>query len=306
MEYYENSGPTTDEIIESENMIREDRKNELRKLAYNQGLQQKTYYLINKQFERELILHPPKDIEERVYDNKPKNYPKVLMINEPVIWEESMNNLISRPYKQPLYHGNAVEDDFGIRYHFNQIESLDNSIPVVEDVNAEEKIYVPTYVYGAFRYVINKEKNISSTHAVKIQAGLTIQIEKHSKTAKKGFVQNKNTPTYEIRHDYQDQSKMLPYLYVFPTKGTETQKYLYYLNGYISQILEHIYGDFSTKFICISGISFYIYRLSKIGSKIIGVEKYIKNQNIYNYLSGEHICVLEYIHISVYLEQYKN
>jgi hypothetical protein len=35
MEYYENSGPTTEEIVESEMMIREDRKNELRKLAYN-------------------------------------------------------------------------------------------------------------------------------------------------------------------------------------------------------------------------------------------------------------------------------
>jgi hypothetical protein len=33
-------------------MIREDRKNELRKLAYNQCLQQQTYYLINKQLER--------------------------------------------------------------------------------------------------------------------------------------------------------------------------------------------------------------------------------------------------------------
>jgi hypothetical protein len=54
----------------------------------------------------------------------------------------------------------------------------------------------------------------------------------------KGFIQNKNTSgdyvTYEIRHDYQDQSKMLPYLYIFPTKETETQKYLNYLNSYIS------------------------------------------------------------------------
>jgi hypothetical protein len=30
-------------------------------------------------------------------------------------------------------------------------------------VNGGEKIYVPINVYGAFRYVINKEKNISST-----------------------------------------------------------------------------------------------------------------------------------------------
>jgi hypothetical protein len=49
---------------------------------------------------------------------------------------------------------------------------------------------------------------------------------------------------------------MLPYLYVFPPKENETQKNLDYLNGYISQTLEHTYGGFSIKFICICGISF--------------------------------------------------
>jgi hypothetical protein len=72
------------------------------------------------------------------------------------------------------------------------------------------------------------------------------------------------------------QSKMLPYLYVFPTKEEETQKYEDCLTGYISQILEHIYGASSAKLICICGISFYIYRLSKTGSKIVGMEKYTK------------------------------
>jgi hypothetical protein len=78
----------------------------------------------------------------------------------------------------------------------------------------------------------------------------------------KGYIQNTNVPedyvTYEIRHDYQDQSKIIPYLYVFPTKEEETQKYIDYLNGYISQILEHIYGGSSTKFICICSILFYV------------------------------------------------
>jgi hypothetical protein len=93
---------------------------------------------------------------------------------------------------------------------------------------------------------------------------------------------------------------MLPYLYIFPTKETETQKYLDYLNGYISQILEHIYGGSGTKFICLTGISFYVYRLSKTGFKIVGMEKYTKNQNIYSCLSGEHMCVLECIYSSVF------
>jgi hypothetical protein len=238
------------------------------------------------------------------------------MINEPVDWEASKNNLATRPYKQPLYHAGALEDDFGIRYHFNQIQSLNKSNPVaveVHNVDSEkdesEYVYVPTDIYGAFQYVLNKEKNIPSTRAVKIQAGLTIQFEKHSKTPMKNYVKNYTIPddyvTYEIRHDYQDQSKMLPYLYVFPTKEVETQKYIDYLNSYISQILEHIYGGSSTNFICICGISFYVYRLSKTGTKIVGMEKYIKNQNIYACLFVEHMCVLECIYIAVYLEQYK-
>jgi hypothetical protein len=125
----------------------------------------------------------------------------------------------------------------------------------VNDDEESEKMYVPTDIIGAFRYVLNKERNISSTRAVKIQAGLTIQIEKYSKTPMKNYVPNYSVPddyvNYEIRHDYQDQSKMLPYLYVFPTKEEETLKYEDYLTGNISQILEHIYGGSSAKFIYI-------------------------------------------------------
>jgi hypothetical protein len=127
---------------------------------------------------------------------------------------------------------------------------------------------------------------------------LTIQFEKHSKTLTKNYVPNTNIPgdyvNYEIRHDYQDQSKILPYLYVFPTKEVETQKYIDYLNSYISQILEHFYGSSSTKFICICGTSFYVYRLSKTGTKIVDMEKYIKNPNIYPCLSGEHVRMYLY------------
>jgi hypothetical protein len=38
---------------------------------------------------------------------------------------------------------------------------------------------------------------------------------------------------------------------------------------------------------------------------MITMEKYTKNQSIYSCLSGEHMCVLECIYISVYKEEYK-
>jgi hypothetical protein len=98
---------------------------------------------------------------------------------------------------------------------------------------------------------------------------------------------------------------MLPFLYIFPESEKETKKYLDYLNGYVSQILDHIPSGSSTKYIGILGISFYIYRLSRTGSRIEGLEKYIKNRNIYSCLTIEHMCVLECIYISVYKEEYK-
>jgi uncharacterized protein YbgA (DUF1722 family) len=124
------------------------------------------------------------------------------MINEPIDLEESQNNLTTRPYRQALYQGVAMEDDFRVRYHFNQIRSLNKPDPVLIHVinyntntlSDEEKMYVPTDVYGAFHYVLNKERNISSTPTIKIQAGLTIQIEKHSKTPLKNYVKNYRSP----------------------------------------------------------------------------------------------------------------
>jgi hypothetical protein len=92
MEYYENYDFTIEEKAEAEKMIREDRKNELRKLVHYAGLRYETYNLINNQFEREIARHSPKDVAECYFNNKPEDYPKVLMINEPVEREESQNN----------------------------------------------------------------------------------------------------------------------------------------------------------------------------------------------------------------------
>jgi hypothetical protein len=130
IKHFQNFEQSPEEIVEIEMTIIEDRKNELKRFAYNQGLRYETYYLINKQFEKEIAQHPFKNINERYFNNKPEEYPKVLMINEPVDWEESKNNLTTRPYTQPLYHAGALEDYFGVRYHFNQIKSLNKPDPV--------------------------------------------------------------------------------------------------------------------------------------------------------------------------------
>jgi hypothetical protein len=69
-------------------MIRDNRKKELRKLAHSQGLRHETYNLINKQFEKEIARYPSRNINEKIFNNKPEDYPRVLIINEPVDWDE--------------------------------------------------------------------------------------------------------------------------------------------------------------------------------------------------------------------------
>jgi hypothetical protein len=125
MEHYENFEQSPEEIVEIELMIREDRKEELKKFVYNQGLKHEIYYFLNKQFEKEIERHPFKDIVIKIFGEIPDDYLKTLMINEPVDWEASKNNLAIKLYKQFFYHAGVFEDDFGIRYRFYQIQSLD-------------------------------------------------------------------------------------------------------------------------------------------------------------------------------------
>jgi hypothetical protein len=80
---------TLEEIDEETQMFREERKYELKELAENRNLKQNTYFLINSQFDNEIEKHPPQEIEERIYENTPSNYPKTLMINRPVNWKAS-------------------------------------------------------------------------------------------------------------------------------------------------------------------------------------------------------------------------
>jgi hypothetical protein len=79
--------------------------------------------------------------------------------------------------------------------------------------------------------------------AIKIESGLTIQLERHRTSAARDYVQNTNDPNdclcYDIFHGYQSTSNMLPFFYIFPENEKETKKYLDYLNGYVSQILDH-------------------------------------------------------------------
>jgi hypothetical protein len=63
-----------------------------------------------------------------------------------------------------------------------------------------------------FRSVINKERNISSTRAIKIQAGLTIQIEKHSKIHTKNYTENKNIPSLCISNKRRRNTLIFSYI----------------------------------------------------------------------------------------------
>jgi hypothetical protein len=87
------------------------------------------------------------------------------------------------------------------------------SVGSEENDENSEKNCVPTSIFGAFRYVINKERNIISTRDIKIQAGLTFQIEKHSKVPIKNYSKNNNIEddfvTYEVRRSIKTTSLSL-------------------------------------------------------------------------------------------------
>jgi hypothetical protein len=38
---------------------------------------------------------------------------------------------------------------------------------------------IPTSIYDVFKFVIEKESTVKTTRAIKIEAGLTIQLERH-------------------------------------------------------------------------------------------------------------------------------
>jgi hypothetical protein len=114
---------TLEEIDEEMQMFREERKHELKELAENQNLKQNTYILINSQFNDEIKEHPPQEIEERIYENTPKNYPKILMINKPVNWKASGKNIKDNQYASSIV--SYVDQNLVNVYHYNRIHSLD-------------------------------------------------------------------------------------------------------------------------------------------------------------------------------------
>jgi hypothetical protein len=158
---------------------------------------------------------------------------------------------------------------------------------------------IPTSIYEAFKFVIEKESTVKTTRAIKIEEGLTYNLKDIEQVLLEVMSKIQTIMFVMIYFMGIRVQVTLPFLYIFPENEKETQ------NSYISQMFDHIPSGSSTKYIRILGNSFYIYRLSRTGSKIVGLEKYIKNKYIYTCLTIEHMCVLECIYISVYKEEYK-
>jgi hypothetical protein len=56
-------------------------------------------------------------------------------------------------------------------------------------------------VYEAFKFVIEKEITVKTTRAIKIEAGLTIQLKKHKTNTTKNYIQNTNDPSDYVCYD---------------------------------------------------------------------------------------------------------
>jgi hypothetical protein len=136
-------------------MFRKERKRELKDLAENQNLKQ---------------------IQERIYENTPLKYPKILMINKPVNWKASGKNIKDNQYVSSI--GSYVNQNLVNVYHFNRISGLDQIdyvkihkgdpyYDILHAIHSEDDIfkdveeeYIPTSIYEAFYAVLEWESSV--------------------------------------------------------------------------------------------------------------------------------------------------
>jgi hypothetical protein len=121
------------------------------------------------------------------------------MINKPVNWEVLGKNIISNQYVSSI--ASYVDQNLVNVYHFSLINSLDGKEYIkidkenqIESIPRSSYEDIPTSIYEAFKFVVEKEITVKTTRAIKIEAGLTIQLERHRTSAARGYVQNTTDP----------------------------------------------------------------------------------------------------------------
>jgi hypothetical protein len=243
----------------------------------------------DRQVERFMRWRTPEDVD---IQEAPSDFPKMILINKPAIWKEAKKRIEKLRYK-PVLTVNGDVDEPVADYHFNQIHTYQGD--------------TRHSICGAFKDVIDINTHLKGVNMFRIKVSFSLLIEKNRTTESVGYerVEEGHWVKYEMPRAVERMSNITPYTFMVRDRAIDTQKYLEYLNMYIYDMMEKNFDASSTKFIGITGVSFYVYRTRGTGSAITGLEPFIKNQNVYSCLTVDGMCVLECIYIARFPEEYK-
>jgi hypothetical protein len=115
---------------------------------------------------------------------------------------------------------------------------------------------------------------------------------------------------YFLSYDQKGQTSIIPQLIFQANIAQDKAKYSDYLHREVQRILEKSVETSSTKYICITGINFSVFRLRNTGAGelIPGYEDLYNSHNraIFTCASGQNTCVLECIYIATDIEKYRS
>jgi hypothetical protein len=209
------------------------------------------------------------------------------LIKEPDNLEKALENLKAhRPIQEFIQEGK--DEDPSTSYHYNQIDSWDAVLDALLDV-------------------YERNKTIPGVVAFKIKAAFSIQVEYHSKTPGHGSapgIQGDHV-RYALSLGQENKGSLIPYTIWLSRWKDEYENYSKYLHVEVQKMLEHLVDASSTMYIGITGISFHVARLRKVGALFPEVELLRTNQQIYTCTAGLLTCVLEAILIATNPISYK-
>jgi hypothetical protein len=238
-------------------------------------------YLEDEQEKKYLELHDVRSLDKGWNFKIPNDFPPVYFLQPFKIWESAKNYLIANRYEKELQTRGEDNDPFAY-YHFNYIQQYEGT----------EK----NSVKGAFLHILEENRKIKGLSGINIKHAYSFLLEHCQNEPSLGFEEvNGEYVKYELpRFDFNNIGNLPKSLY-FGQQQERIDKYLDYLNANIGEMLDKVECSGRKRFVAITGVSFKVFRIRDTGGKIVGLEEFIKNQQIYACSTDNNTCVLEAI-----------
>jgi hypothetical protein len=231
-----------------------------------------------------------------------------ILINSPVLKElcvEAVDNFRKeRPRRGVLnildegenwlaLHGDLEGgvDEPACEYNFHHITSWEN-------------------IVSAFKLVVENERHVKGNKAIKIKPSFTICIEYHAKHGGHGKTVSNTDPNdfvqYVVAPARDSYQRIIPRTFKLSKYMEEGELYLGYISTELLKIMEYNADASTTKYIGITGITFWVARIKNTGARLAGYEELINNQLIYSCVNDTYTCALECLYIALHEDEYKS